>query len=483
MNRLPTALLSALEAAIAAVVGLAALLVPMSLLWAVQFGMSTDFAVFWRATGVVWLLGHGADVTMTLDEAFAATVGLDQSARTFPVTVALLGLGLVTALFARRIGVRATRAGHPVVGIVSAALVVGAIGSLVAATSTSAATEPGSVQAALLPALVAGVAAAVGAIGESLRAGALDAEEPGPIALRVALLPHGLVSGVRAAFRGGVGAAALLLGAAAIVVAVSVFVRFADVVAVFQALQTGVVGGIAVSVAQLSVLPNIVVWAAAWLLGPGFAVGAGSAIGPTEQVAGAVPALPIAALLPAGTGIGLVCLVVPISAGVAAGMLLQRSERSDAGIAVTAARAGGAALVAASLLALAAWWSGGAIGPGRLGEVGPDPLAVLLFALGAVGVPLVAAATIAAAVDARDLARLPQSRILPTDRYDVGARGGSAVPTPTPTPTSNAKAVATSPEPAEATARVAAAVAAATGVVGPMRADPGRSDPGPASTP
>ena len=49
----------------------------------------------------------------------------------------------------------------------------------------------------------------------------------------------------------------------------------------------------------------------------------------------------------------------------------------------------GAAAAAATVLGLLAWWSGGAAGPGRLAEVGPDPwpvaaVAALTAGLGAI---------------------------------------------------------------------------------------------------
>jgi hypothetical protein len=50
----------------------------------------------------------------------------------------------------------------------------------------------------------------------------------------------------------------------------------------------------------------------------------------------------------------------------------------------------GSALVAALVLGLLAWWSGGAVGPGRLGDVGPDVWAVAGIAAATVGIGSVA---------------------------------------------------------------------------------------------
>jgi uncharacterized iron-regulated membrane protein len=46
----------------------------------------------------------------------------------------------------------------------------------------------------------------------------------------------------------------------------------------------------------------------------------------------------------------------------------------------------GAAASAALVLGLLAWWSGGAVGPGRLAEVGPQPSAVAAVAAATVGI-------------------------------------------------------------------------------------------------
>jgi hypothetical protein len=46
----------------------------------------------------------------------------------------------------------------------------------------------------------------------------------------------------------------------------------------------------------------------------------------------------------------------------------------------------GMGVVAGALLGLLAWWSAGAMGPGRLVEVGPDPLLVGALAAAEIGV-------------------------------------------------------------------------------------------------
>ncbi|MGZ4597708.1 MAG: cell division protein PerM, partial [Actinomycetes bacterium] len=143
-----------------------------------------------------------------------------------------------------------------------------------------------------------------------------------------------------------------------------------------------------------------VVWAAAFAVGPGFAVGAGTQVTFAGVDLGAVPAVPLLAALPGDGSPGptaLMALLVPVVAGVVAGRLVDRRDaalpESELGtwrrLAGLAAAAGGlAGLAVAALCAL----TSGPGGPGRLAEVGPSPWWVGLAAAGEVG--LVAAATL-----------------------------------------------------------------------------------------
>ena len=76
MNRRLTALFAAAEALLVLGVGLAIPLAITTVLWATHFGFAPEWTVFWRAAADVWLLGHGVDVTFTLDPVLAALVGL-----------------------------------------------------------------------------------------------------------------------------------------------------------------------------------------------------------------------------------------------------------------------------------------------------------------------------------------------------------------------------------------------------------------------
>ena len=96
------------------------------------------------------------------------------------------------------------------------------------------------------------------------------------------------------------------------------------------ALNPGVGGSALLLLAGLSYLPNSVIWAIAYMLGPGFAFGVGTAVSPSGSALGAVPAFPMLAALPVGPKaafppwLGFFVLVMPYLAGALAGLMTVR---------------------------------------------------------------------------------------------------------------------------------------------------------------
>jgi hypothetical protein len=393
MRRTTIALLAALEASVAALIGLGLALVPLMLLWAVHFGLAVDAAVFLRAAADVWLLGHGVDLVVQVDPVTAGRIALPGAGDPFPITIALLGFALITVAFGRRIGRRSAAGGHSFSGGIAAIVVFALAGAGLALAAGVEAARADLLQAALIPAGVVALGVVLGAVGEVLRTDPATDAATGLVRRALAALPSGLVAGARAAVRIGAGAAFGVLALAAVLVAVLIVLDYATIAALYQALGAGVDGGIALTVAELSLLPNIVIWAAAWLLGPGFAIGTGSLVSTGGTLLGPVPGIPLLGALPADApALGALWLVVPVLLGFVGAWVV--SARDDAGRDVprTAgwwvplAVAAGAAVAAAVVLGLLAWWSGGAAGPGRLADVGPVPLAVAGIAAVTVGI-------------------------------------------------------------------------------------------------
>ncbi|MGP3688024.1 cell division protein PerM [Streptomyces sp. IBSNAI002] len=196
-------------------------------------------------------------------------------------------------------------------------------------------------------------------------------------------LPDWVPAGVRRAFarpryalalRAGAGGALVLLGGGALLVGGSLAWHGAEVQGSFLAL-TGVWSGrFAVLLLAVALIPNAMVWGAAYALGPGFALGAGVAATPLGFTGS--PALPrfplLAALPPEGPGTPLTWAVagVPVVAGLAVGWFAVRRAR-EVSYGETALTAALGALVCGLAMAGLAAASAGPMGSRALAEFGP----------------------------------------------------------------------------------------------------------------
>ena len=259
MTRRLTVLFAAFEAVLAVAIGVAIPLVPLTIVWAAQFGFGPDWLIFWRGAVDVWLLGHGVDVTFTLDAATAAALGAGAE-QPVVVTIALLGFALLTLLLGVRAGARVAEAGPRLLGALSAVGVFALLSLGVTLTVLHPMARPSIWQAAILPALVFAVGLGLG----MLRADRENADTPrGRLRRRIDALPIDTRATVAAALRAGGIAVTLVLAVSAVAVAARLVVGYADIIRLYEALHTGVVGGIAVTALQLSLRPDLVVWAAA----------------------------------------------------------------------------------------------------------------------------------------------------------------------------------------------------------------------------
>jgi hypothetical protein len=395
MRRTTIALLAALEAFVAALIGLGVVLVPLMLMWAIHFGLALDVTVLLRVVADVWLLGHGVDLVVQLDPVTSARLALPGAGDAFPITIALLGFAFVTVLFGRRIGRRSVAGGHAFSGGIAAVVVFGAVGWLLAAVADVDAARADPWQAALLPAFTMAIGVVIGAVGEALRTTAMTDAATGLVHRTTRALPPAFVTGTRAAVRVGAGAAFGVLALGGVLVTALIALDYATIAGLYQALGAGIDGGIALTVAELALLPNVVIWAASWLLGPGFAIGSGSLVSTGGTLLGPVPGIPLLGALPTeAPALGALWLIAPVLLGFVGAWLVSSRrpvavDRAPTGRQVAwwmpLAIGAGAAVSAAVVLGLLAWWSSGAAGPGRLVEVGPDPWPVAGVAAATVG--------------------------------------------------------------------------------------------------
>jgi Family of unknown function (DUF6350) len=169
------------------------------------------------------------------------------------------------------------------------------------------------------------------------------------------------------------------------VVLLAVILRGGVVLSSYQALRPGWVGGAILTLAQLLYLGNLALWAVAFMAGPGFALGLGAQINPAGSSVAEVPLIPILGALPQPGPLPLWVLAGWLLPALCAAVLAWRWIRGPAGtepllrqIADLATCVGLAVLALAVLLAV----SGGALGPGRLGTVGPVAWQVALLLTG-----------------------------------------------------------------------------------------------------
>lgn len=351
--------------AVAAVLGLLLLSLPvLAVLWGEdRAGAAVPDALRWVAH--LWLVAHG--------------VALDLPGGRLGLTP--LGLSVLPAWLCWRAGGRAAAASgaaslaDALRVAVAVALVYGGLAVVVTLASGRAGLEPVLWTALVGPPLLAVAAASAGAL-RRLPAGQLPA------------LPARVVPVLRTA----TAAALLLLAAGALLVAVALTRDGGSAAELAGAAQPGAVGGLGLLLLGVSVGPNVAVWGASYLAGPGFALGVGTAVGPFGVALGPVPAMPLVAALPGGappTTLAVLALAVPVAAGVLAG----RAFASTAGRwyrAVLDAAATG--LLAGGVIGLLAALSGGPLGGERLAAVGPSPWQVGAAVAGQIAVGALAGA-------------------------------------------------------------------------------------------
>ncbi|WP_406512587.1 DUF6350 family protein [Streptomyces sp. NBC_00161] len=367
-RRSPAAAACVLGGAVAAGLGLGFLAVLVIVLWiSSPYPDSGPGGALHLAAGL-WLLAHGTELVR-----YETLSGVPA-----PVGVTPLLLVALPALLMRRAARLGSASGDGSdgdevlpAGAVFSAVTCGylSVGSLATVYAAGGPMPADPLSAAWHVPLVAVLAAAGGVWAAKGRpVGPLPRWVPGSVRRAVARPRYAL------ALRAGAAGALVLLGGGALLVGASLAWHAAEVQGSFLAL-TGVWSGrFAVLLLALALLPNAVVWGAAYALGPGFALGAGATATPLG-FAGA-PALPrfplLAALPPEGPGTLLTCATagVPLVAGLAVGWFAVRRAR-EVSYGETALTAALGALVCALVLAGLAAASSGPLGSRGLASFGP----------------------------------------------------------------------------------------------------------------
>ncbi|HRN29945.1 MAG TPA: DUF6350 family protein, partial [Terrimesophilobacter sp.] len=257
------------------------------------------------------LAHHGVDVHVVLAGDSGELFGL-VGVPAFDVTIAALGFSLVTLLLAVRAGRRIGASSFWRVGLLTAGVTFAALSLGVVVSATHPVAVPSLVQGVLFPTVIFMVGLVVGLQRAMVRRTADQGGVPlTALSDLVRRIPHHVRVVVGAAVRGGLAAVAGVMVVSAVACAALIGVRYAEIVALYESVHTGVLGGIALTLGQLVLTPNLVLWAAAWFVGPGFAIGAGSSVAPLCTSLGTVPAIPVlGAVLVEASAWGFVGLVV-----------------------------------------------------------------------------------------------------------------------------------------------------------------------------
>ncbi|GAA4712668.1 cell division protein PerM [Nocardioides conyzicola] len=192
---------------------------------------------------------------------------------------------------------------------------------------------------------------------------------------------------LRAALAGGLRILAAFLVVSTAVFLVALAVDFGTAVNVMSRLHTDAGDATVYTVLTATLVPNAAIFTSSYLLGPGFAVGVGTAVSPALVTLGPVPMFPLLAALPDNgptpAWTAYLLAVPPLVAAVAAARAQRRTPtlRWDEG----AMRGGVGGVTAGLLLGILAAVSGGAAGPGRMRMVGPESMDVLVHAVTAFG--------------------------------------------------------------------------------------------------
>jgi hypothetical protein len=350
----PLAVRGATAAAAATGTGLVILVLLVVIGWIAAPHAALGLTGVLRTAATAWLIGNHVGFVL---------------AGTGPIGMLPLGLVLLPGALLWRAGRWVVRTGGVVrlrhVGTAALAVAVpyAVLSAVLAAAGRSAQAAPSVWQALVCGFLLALTAAGLG----GARALAPWAQLTGLMSARL-----------RSVVLGATGALAVLVIVGALLAGASLAAHLGKYGSINASLSPGIVGGGLLMLAQLAYVPNAIVWAIAFTLGPGFAFGAGTVVAPTGSVLGPLPAFPMLAALPGGPhpavpgALSVVVLAVPYLAGAFGGLLVARAAPTPV-IEAAPLWGFGAGAMAGGALTVLAWFAGGPLGSGRLTSVGPSP--------------------------------------------------------------------------------------------------------------
>ena len=340
----------------AAAVGLVTIGVLVTVVWAVSARGADGLLTPVAASGVIWLVAHHAPV-----DTASGTVTL------LPMLLLVLPLVLLQRAGRWAARITATTDRHDAVLLVTGATAAyAAIAFLVAQGASLGGATVSPLRALLWAALVA-------AIG--LTAGVVDGA--GLVTGLVESVPTWLRRSGWTALVAGTG----LAGSVVVVALVAVVARWSTETSLARAVSSGAGDTVGLVLVTMAYLPNLLVWALSYVVGPGFGIGVGGSVDAWSSGASILPGVPLlGAVPPDAPAAAPLLLLVPVLCGVAASVLLRRRQQLHLRDEVVALLGGAAVLglVTVGLCLL----SGGSLGSGRLTALGPPALLTGLVTMG-----------------------------------------------------------------------------------------------------
>ena len=170
-----------------------------------------------------------------------------------------------------------------------------------------------------------------------------------------------------------------MVAAGAIGFSIAMGAHLSSAMTIGDGLDAGVIGAIILALIGLSLVPNAVLCAGAFMAGPGFVLGTGTTVSSAGVHLGPLPAFPILAAAPRSGGAWWqeALVAAPLLAGAVAGIVTLRRAPSPSYL-LTAARSAAAGAVGGVSFGVACLLATGAVGPGRMADIGPDVLGTAL---------------------------------------------------------------------------------------------------------
>ena len=406
MNKPQTFLLAAFDAAIRVLLGLGILLAPLTIVWIFENDPNVDWFVAFRAASDFWLLSHGTRLVVPAGEILGVAVP------TFVVSLIPLGMTIWLARLYYTAGKRFLASSALWPGWLGGTLVFGTASLGISTLAFDPAIYPVTWQGVMFPTALFFLFQFLGSVfgrPDELFDGDVLDQAPERDAIRRSLndfrlkLHWSIRSLIAPALRAGTAITVMLLMVSAFVIAILIGFSWVDITRLYESVQVSFLGAILLTAGQLAILPNIIIFGAAWFTGVGFSIGTGSLISPLGSQVGPLPAVPVLGALPVGRlDFGMIAIVVVLLAAFVATLSIRRSAdeiRFEFATAWSAAISLGAsiALVTSLQLGALALIASGGTGPGRLSEVGINPWLLMLVSF----VEVFVVATLAAFFSAR----------------------------------------------------------------------------------